>query len=204
MTTLSLALACCLTAGTAAAGDGFTVAEVLGSPLPTSLTASDTGDSLAWVFNLDGVTNVWAARAPDFDARRLSSFDEDDGRPLEILGFSADGAAVYVAKRSRFNPDHRALGGGPSTLLRVRLDGGETEQLAEADWAAVSPTGLRPSDPRRVRPVLSCRSAMCCGRLETADVSSILIDLERYASVSGLSVFAGSTFRRTSPPPMGS
>ena len=94
---------------------------------------------MAWVFTLRGVANVWAAEGPDFEGRQLTGFSADDGRPLRVLGFAPDNEWVFFAKSSRFNPDHSALGSGPSKLYRVAWAGGDPQELAEAESAAVSP-----------------------------------------------------------------
>lgn len=122
---------------------GISVEDALGSPMPSSLTASADGTRLAWVFSLNGVANVWTARSPELEARAVTTFASDDGRPLQVLGFSPDGESVFFSKSARFNPDSRPLGSGPSAIYRVGFDGGDLEILAEADWAAVSPVAPR-------------------------------------------------------------
>jgi dipeptidyl aminopeptidase/acylaminoacyl peptidase len=121
------------------AEDGFTIDDVLASPFPSDVTAAETGQRVAWVFTIRGVANVWAAEGPDFEGRQLTGFVADDGRPLRVLGFAPDNEWVFFAKMSEFNPDHRALGSGPSKLYRVAWAGGEPEELAEAASASVSP-----------------------------------------------------------------
>jgi dipeptidyl aminopeptidase/acylaminoacyl peptidase len=117
----------------------FSIDDVLASPMPSSLIAAESGQRIAWVFTLRGVANVWAAEGPKFEARQLTGFATDDGRPLRILGFSPDTEWIFIAKSSRFNPDSRAMGNGPSKLYRVAWTGGRPEELAEASSAAVSP-----------------------------------------------------------------
>ncbi len=120
------------------AQDGFSVEQVLASPFPSSLAASASGQRLAWVFTLRGVANVWVAEGPEFQARAVTRFHRDDGRPLSVLGFSPDGQWLFFSRSSDFNPDHQRLGSGPSTLHRVAWSGGEPEVIAEAATAAVS------------------------------------------------------------------
>src|SRR5207249_10200255 len=44
-----------------------------------------------------GKRNVWVAEGPDFAARRLTSYNEDDGGELSFVRFSEDGNfIVYV------------------------------------------------------------------------------------------------------------
>jgi len=119
--------------------DSFTIDDVLASPFPSSVTAADSAERVAWVFSLRGVSNIWVASGPDFEARSLTDFAIDDGRPLRVLGFSPDSEWVFFSKSSTFNPDSRAMGSGPSLLYRVPWAGGEPETIAEAGSAAVSP-----------------------------------------------------------------
>ena len=39
----------------------FTIKQVLNSPFPTELTAAPTEEKVAWVFNQEGVRNIWLA-----------------------------------------------------------------------------------------------------------------------------------------------
>src|SRR5947207_375840 len=69
----------------------FTLEQVLSSPFPSELTASRTGDRIAWVFDKEGRRNIWVADGPQLKARQLTKFNDDDGQELTDLGFSADG-----------------------------------------------------------------------------------------------------------------
>src|ERR1700730_10455568 len=75
----------------------FTVEQILSLPQPDNLTASPAGSTIAWTFNERGVRNIYAADAPQFEARRVTHYTEDDGQELTQLTFSADGKTiVYV------------------------------------------------------------------------------------------------------------
>src|SRR4051812_44687552 len=59
---LALALGLLLTGpGGAAAREGVTLEQLLGSPFPTSLVAAPAGGKVAWVFNDRGRRNIWIA-----------------------------------------------------------------------------------------------------------------------------------------------
>src|SRR5438874_1741863 len=66
----------------------FTVEQILGFPAPENLVASPVGSAVAWAFNERGVRNVYVAEGPDFTARRVTSYTEDDGQELTQLSFS--------------------------------------------------------------------------------------------------------------------
>src|SRR5262249_35103558 len=79
------------------ASSPFTVEQILGFPSPDNLIASPAGSTIAWTFNERGVRNIYAAEAPEFAARRVTSYLQDDGQELTQLSFSHDGKTiVYV------------------------------------------------------------------------------------------------------------
>src|SRR5215470_19430064 len=76
---------------------GFTLEQVLSSPFPSDLVASPAGERIAWVFNAQGKRNVWVGEGPNFKARQLTQYNEDDGQELTNLSFTRDGKwLVYV------------------------------------------------------------------------------------------------------------
>ena len=81
----------------AQAQQSFTLEQVMSAPFPSDLTASKTGNRIAWALNEQGKRNVWVAEGPDFKARRLTSYLEDDGQEISSLSLFADGSTlVYV------------------------------------------------------------------------------------------------------------
>jgi dipeptidyl aminopeptidase/acylaminoacyl peptidase len=94
---LLLVPASLLTMHSAAGASSFTVDQVLSLPTPDNLVASPVGAAIAWTFNERGVRNVYAADAPAFSPRKLTSYTQDDGQELTQLSFSRDGrTVVYV------------------------------------------------------------------------------------------------------------
>ena len=116
----------------------FTVEQVLSYPFPSSLRASSKGQKIAWVFNRQGVYNIWLAEGPEFQARQLTDFKKDDGRGLTIRGFIKNDNILIFSKNERFNPDHAPHWDGKSLLYQLDCRDGKIEKLAENGWAAVS------------------------------------------------------------------
>ena len=98
----------------------FTVQQILSAPFPSSLTTSSTGSQVAWVFDDQGVDDVWIAEGPKFAAKQLTDFDRDDGRSLSIVGFTADGKFLVFARGNDYNPDHDPDGPTKGMLGRRR------------------------------------------------------------------------------------
>src|SRR5439155_9360152 len=75
----------------------FTIEQALSAPFPDELEAAPAGGALAWVFNAQGVRNIWIATGPDYQARALTTYQEDDGQEIGELAWIPDGRAlVYV------------------------------------------------------------------------------------------------------------
>src|SRR2546421_5964067 len=75
----------------------FMVDQILGFPSPENLIASPAGSTIAWTFNERGARNIYISDGPEFAARHLTSYSQDDGQELTQLSFSHDGKTiVYV------------------------------------------------------------------------------------------------------------
>ena len=75
----------------------FTMQQVKSYPFPNGLAAAATGERIAWAMNQEGHRNIWVAEGPDFTARRLTEYLQDDGQELSSVQLSADGNwAVYI------------------------------------------------------------------------------------------------------------
>ncbi|MBD3413809.1 MAG: prolyl oligopeptidase family serine peptidase [Candidatus Aminicenantes bacterium] len=90
--------------------ESFHLEEIMSSSFPSHLKLSPKGDLVAWVFNSKGKRNIWIAQGPDYKAKRLTSYHQDDGQEIGDLEFNRDGSIlVYVkggsANRKGENPN---------------------------------------------------------------------------------------------------
>src|SRR6266550_736380 len=75
----------------------FTIEQALSAPFPDELVAAPAGGALAWVWNAQGVRNIWIAAGPDYQSRAVTSYKEDDGQEIGELAWTPDARAlVYV------------------------------------------------------------------------------------------------------------
>src|SRR5438270_5906486 len=88
----------------------FTLEQVLGSPLPSELTAATHASRVAWVFNVKGVRNVWVADGPDFakTARQVTRYHADDGQPIASLRLTPDGKTIVFALGTELNGEQES------------------------------------------------------------------------------------------------
>ncbi|MDJ0838321.1 MAG: prolyl oligopeptidase family serine peptidase [Acidobacteriota bacterium] len=118
----------------------FSVADILSSPMPSSLTVDSAGKRLAWVADSRGVRNIWVAEAPGFGPRRLTDYDQDDGVGLRILGITHDGAKVVYIRDGRFNAASNPAGAPGREMLQIDFRGGEPDVVAAQGSGVLSPT----------------------------------------------------------------
>lgn len=130
----------------------FTLEEVRSYAFPDSLVAAKQGAQAAWVVNDRGRRNVWVANGPDFAARQLTTYDQDDGQEISSLVLTEDGSRiVYVRGGEHGGNWDRGLpvnvlshpAGTKVEIWTVPVTGGAPLRLAEGDYPAVTPDGRR-------------------------------------------------------------
>ena len=87
----------------------FSMQSVLSYPFPSQLVAAPVGSRIAWAANEQGKRNVYIANAPEYEARKMTAYSEDDGQELTSLSFSADGNWIVFVRGG----DHGGRDGGP-------------------------------------------------------------------------------------------
>src|SRR5262245_15841828 len=131
-----------------AASHPFTVDQILGFPSPDNLVSAPVGSTIAWTFNERGVRNIFVANGPGFEARRVTSYTEDDGQELTQLSFSRDGKTIVYVRGG----DHGSIRGNETPpnpaqlpvapkiqIWSVSAAGGQPKLVGEGDSPAVSP-----------------------------------------------------------------
>ena len=133
----------------------FTLDQVIDFPFPAGLVASPTGSAIAWTLAERGVRNIYVAEGPDFKARRLTPYTEDDGQELTSLSFSPDGGAIVYVRGGDHGSNWPAEGNlppnpssGPSQpkvqiWAAARSGDSAPKLLGEGDEPVISPSGDR-------------------------------------------------------------
>jgi dipeptidyl aminopeptidase/acylaminoacyl peptidase len=125
----------------------FTIDQVMSAPFPELLTAAPAGRAIAWVFDERGARNVWVATPPDYQARKLTPYNIDDGQEIDQLQWTPDGrSVVYVRggdfEMGRADPNPRSYPQGvEQDIWIVSTRGGLPRRLAKGHSPAVSPRG---------------------------------------------------------------
>jgi dipeptidyl aminopeptidase/acylaminoacyl peptidase len=83
--------------------DSFSLEDIMSFAFPSNLIVSPVGDRIAWVFNQEGLRNIWAAEGPDYKARMLTQYSKDDGQELDSLSFNFDGTIIVYVRGGNTN-----------------------------------------------------------------------------------------------------
>ncbi|MEA3150741.1 MAG: hypothetical protein QOD56_1680, partial [Gammaproteobacteria bacterium] len=136
----------------AAAHADFSMAQALHYPYDTQLVAAEQGNVIAWVRNIDGMRNVWLARAPTFTPLQLTQYGEDDGQEITQLTFSPDGTRLVFVRGGDHDANWPADGNlapnptsspeqSTAAIWAVPLTGGTPQKIDEGDAPALSSAG---------------------------------------------------------------
>ncbi len=125
----------------------YSIKQVLSASFPSILTASSTGDKIAWVFNQEGKRNIWIADGPDFKAKQITDYPEDDGQGISNLIFAPGGSQVIYLRGGA--PNRQGEIPNPTSnpdwakrqLWKINIQGGEPVLIGEGSSPALSPNG---------------------------------------------------------------
>ena len=87
-----------LSAAAPLAAQTVTLEALLSAPFPSELLASPVGGKLAWIQNARGVRNIWVAEPPEYRARQVTRYTEDDGQALSGLEWSRDAKILFYVR----------------------------------------------------------------------------------------------------------
>ena len=126
----------------------FTLEQVLSAPFPSDLTAAKNTARIAWVLDEQGKRNVYVAEAPEFKARRLTSYQEEDGQELSGLQFSADANTIVFTRgggknhAGQFPNPISNPAGAEQAVFQISWQGGEPQKIDAGHSARVSSKGI--------------------------------------------------------------
>ncbi len=118
----------------------FSLNDIMSAPFTSDLITAPEDDRIAWVFNIEGKQNIWIADGPEYVPRKITSYEQDDGKPLSNLRFTPDGSKIIYTRGSPYNPlsDPRDPG---QAIWVIEIEDGEPRQLAEGSNSVISPDG---------------------------------------------------------------
>ncbi len=127
--------------------DRFSLEQVLSAPFPSGLAAAPSRGAFAWVFDMRGVRNVWVATPPDYKARQLTDYREDDGQDIGELSWSHDGRLIAYTRGGDLEnegsyPNPTALAPAvEQDVWVIGLEGRSPRKIGEGHGPAVSRRG---------------------------------------------------------------
>ena len=130
------------------AQQAFTLEQVMSAPFPSDLTAAKSAPRIAWVLNEQGKRNIYVAEAPDFKARRLTSYLEEDGQELSSPRFSADANTIFYTRGGEKNRTGQSPNpasnpaGAEEAVFQIAWAGGEPKKIDAGHAPQISSKGV--------------------------------------------------------------
>ena len=127
-----------------AAQDNFTLEQILSAPFADNLIVAKTGHRVAWTLDDRGRRNIWVAEGPQFQARQLTHYDQDDGQALSSLQFSADSNSVIYVRGEGKNPAGQSSNptsnpsGAEQAVWSIPWSGGDSRKIDAGNSPQVS------------------------------------------------------------------
>ena len=146
LSTLTLVFVSAL-AATSASAQQFTLEQIMSAPFASDLVAAPHGAAVAWITNERGARNVWVAKAPQWDARVVTHYPDDDGQEITELSFDPSGRAVVYVRGGSGNgagelPNPALIAGGVDESIWIStLGDAAPRKLAEGSGPRLSPNG---------------------------------------------------------------
>ena len=128
-----------------------TIDQFLSAPFPTELTVAPAKGRVAWVFNAQGVRNVWVAEPAgdgSYKSRQITAYKEDDGQDIGDLSWAPDAETIVYTRggdlefvNASYPNPASSPEGVEQDVWAVSLNGGAPRKLGEGYAPAVSPKG---------------------------------------------------------------
>ena len=124
-----------------------TIDNLLNVPFPTALTSSPDGKRIAWVFNDQGVRNIYIADAPEFPPRKITNYNQDDGQEISSVRFTHDNSRIIFIRGGAPNsagelPNPIAVQPNVERAIWImNTDGSNLKKLATGFYPKLSPDG---------------------------------------------------------------
>ncbi|MBT0812668.1 S9 family peptidase [Litoribacter ruber] len=124
----------------------FTMEQVTAYPFPSELTTCSGSDKMAWALNEQGKRNIYVAEGPDFEPRKLTHYDQDEGQEISSLQISADGNWVVYVRGGEHGGGNAHVYVNPTSLpvppkveiWKVPFSGGKPILIGEGDQPTLS------------------------------------------------------------------
>lgn len=126
----------------------FTLQQVLSAPFAADLVAAKKANRIAWTLDDNGKRNIWVAEAPKLEARRLTSYLQDDGQELSQVSFSEDGNTIVYTRGGEKNSAGQSPNptsnpaGATQAVWAIAFGGGEPRKIDDGHSPRISSQGL--------------------------------------------------------------
>jgi len=124
-----------------------TLEKIMSAPFPGSMTADLEAERIAWVFNDQGLRNIYVARSPMFEPIKVTNYNLDDGQALSDIRFQPQGDFIFYVRGGALNnkgvhPNPTSnIHGAEQAVWGLDLKTGKQWEVGDGHSPVMSPTG---------------------------------------------------------------
>ncbi|MDH5599484.1 MAG: DPP IV N-terminal domain-containing protein, partial [Cyclobacteriaceae bacterium] len=121
--------------------------KLLSYSFPGHLTYSSENNTIFWVYNKEGVRNLWMAAGPDWKGHALTGYAEDDGQDISAITFIPYSKNILFVRGGTSNrqgeiPNPLSWNQTPQRqIFMINPESKQSVLLAEGGNPTVSPNG---------------------------------------------------------------
>lgn len=123
------------------------IENYLSAPFPSNLVGAEDGKTIAWVFNDKGERNIFYAAAPSFAAKKVTTYQGDEGIVINSLRFTPDGNQIVFVRGNTNNRKKEAANPAllpmatDRNLYIIDKDGSNLRKIGPGTYPKISPDG---------------------------------------------------------------
>ncbi len=124
-----------------------TLENIMSAPFPSSMSADLEAGKIAWVFNDQGVRNIYVAWSPLFELKKVTNYNSDDGQVLSNICYQPQGNYIFYVRGGA--PNNKGVHPNPTSNIHgaeravcgLDLKTGKQWKVGDGHSPVISPDG---------------------------------------------------------------
>ena len=125
----------------------YTMEEITGYPFISEIAATEKGSRIALSVNEKGLRNIYVGEGSQFQLRKLTNYNTDDGQEITSVTISGDGKWIVYVKGGDHGSGNGSLPRNPSSsiekptvqIFSIPFEGGHPIALGAGDYPVFQP-----------------------------------------------------------------
>ena len=123
----------------------FSLKEITSYPFPAVLTSNQNSSKIALSINQQGKRNIFVGEGPEFNLRKLTNYNNDEGQEITGVRISEDGKWIVYVRGADHGAFDESIPRNPSSstlppkirVYSIPFGGGKPILLVEGDYPLI-------------------------------------------------------------------